>query len=129
MAQFLPQRAEFVYPLDDPPDYEPAPERSLASLARAAGREPTELMYELLLRDNGHQMLLFAINGYAEFNLDYSFEMLQRDDTVLGLGDGGARVGLLCDASYPTLLLGHWGTGRAIGSVAVASRSSTPCAN
>jgi N-acyl-D-aspartate/D-glutamate deacylase len=34
--------------------------------------------------------------------------MLTYPGTVLGLGDGGAHCGLLCDASLPTYMLSHW---------------------
>jgi N-acyl-D-aspartate/D-glutamate deacylase len=29
-------------------------------------------------------------------------------DTVIGLGDGGAHYGMICDSSYTTFMLGHW---------------------
>ena len=28
--------------------------------------------------------------------------------TVMGLGDGGAHYGAICDASYPTFFLTYW---------------------
>ena len=31
---------------------------------------------------------------------------------VLGLSDGGAHCGMICDASYPTFLLTHWARDR-----------------
>jgi N-acyl-D-aspartate/D-glutamate deacylase len=41
--------------------------------------------------------------------------MLAHPHTVVGLGDGGAHVGTICDASFPTTLLAHWGRDRAAG--------------
>ena len=41
--------------------------------------------------------------------------MIAHPDCVMGLGDGGAHVGIICDASYPTYLLTHWGRDRAKG--------------
>ena len=41
--------------------------------------------------------------------------MLTHKDTVLGLGDGGAHLGLVCDASYPTTMLAHWTRDRTRG--------------
>jgi N-acyl-D-aspartate/D-glutamate deacylase len=41
--------------------------------------------------------------------------MIAHSDCVMGLGDGGAHVGIISDASYPTYLLTHWGRDRALG--------------
>ena len=41
--------------------------------------------------------------------------MLLDPDTVLGLGDAGAHVAMVCDASSPTSLLTHWGRDRVRG--------------
>jgi N-acyl-D-aspartate/D-glutamate deacylase len=38
--------------------------------------------------------------------------MLRHPNTVPGLSDGGAHVGMICDASFPTTLLTHWGRDR-----------------
>jgi N-acyl-D-amino-acid deacylase len=46
--------------------------------------------------------------NYTDFTLDTVEAMLRREDTVLGLGDGGAHVGAICDGSMPTFLLSHW---------------------
>lgn len=34
--------------------------------------------------------------------------MMRHSDTVLGLGDGGAHCGTICDGSYPTFMLTYW---------------------
>ena len=115
MVTWLREMPHLIFPLDDPPDYEPPPERSLASLATSAGQSPTECMYDLMLRHEGQQLLLFALEGYFYSNMDYAFELLSRTDTVLGLGDGGAHVSVICDGSYPTVLLGHWARDRKRG--------------
>jgi N-acyl-D-aspartate/D-glutamate deacylase len=46
----------------------------------------------------------------AVYNLDETEvkELLSDPDTVLGVSDAGAHASLLCDACYPTYLLGHW---------------------
>jgi N-acyl-D-aspartate/D-glutamate deacylase len=41
--------------------------------------------------------------------------MLRHPSTVLGLGDGGAHCGVLCDASLPTFMLTHWVRDRSRG--------------
>lgn len=97
-----------IYVLGDPPDYEPGPERSIAGMAAATGRSPAELMYDLLLEQDGHALLYSPLIGYANGDFGALYEMLQHPTTVLGLGDGGAHCGILCDASLPTYMLAHW---------------------
>ena len=46
--------------------------------------------------------------NYADGDLDAVREMLAHPHAVLGLADGGAHVGTICDASFPTTLLTHW---------------------
>jgi N-acyl-D-aspartate/D-glutamate deacylase len=104
-----------VFPLGDPPRYEPAAETSLARIAARRGIEPDELAYELLLEDEGRSFLFAPFSNYADGNLDACGEMLAHPDTVLGLGDGGAHVGSIADASFPTFLLAHWGRDRSHG--------------
>jgi N-acyl-D-aspartate/D-glutamate deacylase len=115
LAGLIRQLVDFVFPLGDPPDYEPAAERSVGARARATGRPPEEVLYDLLLEQDGAALLLFTLGGYAHANLDWAHELLTRPDTVLGLGDGGAHVGLICDSSYPTLLLDFWTRARTRG--------------
>jgi N-acyl-D-aspartate/D-glutamate deacylase len=35
-------------------------------------------------------------------------EILNNRDMLLGLGDGGAHLDMLCDSGYPTYVLGTW---------------------
>src|SRR4029434_5183217 len=79
------------------------------------GRAPLDLAYDLLLENGGRQLLFTPFANYAEFNLDCCREMIMSDDCVMGLGDGGAHVGTICDASYTTYLLSHWGRDRSRG--------------
>jgi N-acyl-D-aspartate/D-glutamate deacylase len=106
---------EHIFPLGDPPDYEPPQERSVANLAAKAGRSPAEVAYDLLLEDEGRAFLFMPFANYANYNLDCCGEMIAHADCVMGLGDGGAHVGLISDGSYPTYLLAHWGRDRARG--------------
>ncbi len=99
---------ERVFTLGDPPDYEPPPEASIASLAMAAERDPAEVAYDLLLADDGRTLLYSPILNYPEGNLDAARELLVHPFAVPGLADGGAHVGTICDASFPTTLLVHW---------------------
>jgi N-acyl-D-aspartate/D-glutamate deacylase len=104
-----------LFALGDPPDYEPPAETSVAALAARRGVAPAEFAYELLLRDEGRQLLYRPILNYSHGNLDAVREMLLDPHTVPGLGDAGAHVGLICDGSFPTFLVAHWGKDRARG--------------
>ena len=101
-----------VFPLADRPDYEPMAEDSVTARAAAAGQDAFVHVYDLLLEENGEAILLSAAQNYADHSLSASYEMLTHKNTVLGLGDGGAHLGLICDASYPTTVLAHWSRDR-----------------
>jgi N-acyl-D-aspartate/D-glutamate deacylase len=104
-----------LFPLGDPPDYEPDPSTSIAAVAAREGRDPLEVTYDLMLRRGGHELLYLPLLGYVDGGLDDIGEMLVHPGTVLGLGDGGAHCGVLCDASLPTFMLTHWARDRARG--------------
>ncbi len=119
-----------LFPLGDVPDYEPACERSIERLAEARGIDPAELTLDLLAEDDGRAFLYTPFSNYAEGNLDACGEMLRHPDTVFGLGDGGAHVGLIADASFPTWFLSHWARDRSrdrmpVGQVVQQLTSST----
>ena len=105
-----------LFPLGDPPDYEPAPERSVAAIATRKSRQPEKITYDLMLGRDGTELLYFPMLGYSHCDFEAMREMLDRDDTVLGLGDGGAHCGILCDASLPTYMLTHWSRDRDRGA-------------
>jgi N-acyl-D-aspartate/D-glutamate deacylase len=107
--------AEHIFDLGDPPDYEPAPEASMAAEAARRGVRVEELVYDLLLTDEGRRLLYYPIFNYVDGNLDALRQMLLSEHTVAGLGDGGAHVGTICDGSYPTTMLTHWARDRTRG--------------
>jgi N-acyl-D-aspartate/D-glutamate deacylase len=102
-----------MYPLGAAPDYEPAAETSILAQSQARGIAPEALAYDLLMQDEGRNMLLLAAANYADKSLDFAAEMIGRNDTVLGLGDGGAHLGTICDATYTTFFLKEWPQARA----------------
>jgi N-acyl-D-aspartate/D-glutamate deacylase len=97
-----------LFPLGDPPDYEPTEDKSIAAIAARQGRNPAEVAYETLLERNGEELLYAPSANYVDRTLDTLGSMLAHPNTVLGLSDGGAHCGLICDASTPTFLLTHW---------------------
>ena len=117
---YLAQAWNWIFPLDDSPDYEPAASTSIAARAHARGVSPKEEAYDRLLDDDGHAMLLVAMGNYQNNSLDTVGELLRREDVILGLGDGGAHYGMICDASFPTFLLAHWARDRASGRMSVS---------
>jgi N-acyl-D-aspartate/D-glutamate deacylase len=104
-----------MYELTDPPDYEPAPGESLAARAARAGKSPEELAYDVIRADDGRGMIYLPIGNYSDGSLDVVRELLTHPCTVPGLSDGGAHVGTVCDASFPTMLLQYWARDRGHG--------------
>lgn len=104
-----------MFPLSDPPDYEPAPEMSLGAQAARKNKRAEELAYDWLLEDSGRALILFPFLNYANDSLEPSLAMMRHPNTILGLGDGGAHVGMICDGSFPTSMLTHWTRDRSRG--------------
>jgi N-acyl-D-amino-acid deacylase len=116
---YVAQMWDWIFALGDNPNYEPNPSDSIGARARAKGVNPMEEAYDRLLDDDGRAMLLVATSNLEKNSLDTVGELLHRDDVVLGLGDGGAHYGMICDASYSTYFLAHWARDRASGRFTV----------
>jgi N-acyl-D-amino-acid deacylase len=117
---FAVQAFNWIFPLGDPPNYEPDPADSIGARAKARGVSPLEEAYDRLLDDEGHAMLLVTLANFRDASLDTVAELVRREDVVLGLGDGGAHYGMICDASFPTYMLTHWVRDRPSGRLTVA---------
>jgi N-acyl-D-amino-acid deacylase len=104
-----------IWAFGDTVDYEPPASESLAEVAARTGVTPAELLYEWQLRDDGRQMFNVPILNYAEASFEPLREMLSHPNAVLGLGDGGAHVAIICDASISTTMLTHWTRDRTRG--------------
>jgi N-acyl-D-aspartate/D-glutamate deacylase len=107
---------ERIFALGDPPEYEPTRDASVAAEARRRGVSPFELLLDLLVANDGHALLYRPLLNYSAFDLGAIREMLVHPLTVPGLGDAGAHCGLICDGSFPTYLLLHWGLARTRGA-------------
>ena len=97
------------------PDYEPTADSTVTAVAKARGIAPEAVALDHMLGDGGRGMLYLPFLNYAEGSLDPAFAMLSHPDTVPGLSDGGAHVGMICDGSFPTTLLTHWTRDRTRG--------------
>ncbi len=99
---------QFCYAWGDQIDYEPDLSQRLDRLAKAAGQSVEEYAYDLLLAHEGRAMFYQPGANYRDGNLKAVREMLGHEHTVVGLADGGAHYGMICDASFPTYFLTRW---------------------
>jgi N-acyl-D-aspartate/D-glutamate deacylase len=104
-----------TFPIGTPPNYEPSYEDSIEARAKRAGREPEEFLYDKLLENDGRELLLVPVLNYAELSCGPIREMVLHPRAALGLGDGGAHCGIICDASIQTFMLTHWVKSRVRG--------------
>ena len=115
LTQAIATRWDRMYPLGDPPNYEPTADQSVQALAGKEGKSPEEFAYDYLTGGDGNRKFLFPVTNYVSGDLEPVREMLADPDTLLGLSDGGAHVGLISDASVPSFMLSHWGRDRSRG--------------
>ena len=104
-----------IFQLNDPVNYEPGPELSCAAQAAERGVDPASLCYDWLLAKDGHAVLYRPLINYADGTLTAVKEMMQHPNTIMGLGDGGAHVSIICDASSHTYMVSHWTRDRTRG--------------
>ena len=104
-----------MFRLGEHPDYEPPRGASLFAESMRTAKKPLEVIYDALLENDGKELLYFPVFNYTSFDLDVVGEMLAHPLALAGLSDGGAHVGTVCDASFPTFMLTHWARDRARG--------------
>ncbi len=97
-----------MYRLGSPPNYEPGPSTSAAALAEKENRNPREIAWDWLMENDGKGIIYFPIFNYSHANMDALHSLITHPRTRLGLGDGGAHCGVICDASIQSFMLQHW---------------------
>jgi N-acyl-D-aspartate/D-glutamate deacylase len=108
-----------MFRLGDPPDYEPTADLSAAAVAARDGRTAREVVYDWLLEDQGRGVVYFPLFNYHHGHADHLAALISHPRTVVGLGDGGAHCGAICDASIPTFLLSWWARDRPRGTLPI----------
>ena len=104
-----------MFPLGDPIDYEPGPEKSILAQAKQKGCSPEEFAYDTMLEREGKGIIYMPLLGYSNGDFEALREMMLHPNAIFGLSDGGAHCGLICDASMPSYLLTHWARDRSRG--------------
>jgi len=105
------------FPLTDDFSYEPTREESVFGFASAAAKDSAEFAYDQLMSDDGNGMIYLPILNYMDGNLEFTKELLEAEDTLASLSDGGAHCGTICDAAAPTFLLSYWARDRKAGTI------------
>ena len=117
LMQDLPRLMGQVFPLGDVPNYEPLPEDSIAGIARDRGQDVMEVMYDLLVDNDGKELFYQPLGGYQGFSLESQKKLLEHPNVLFGLSDGGAHCGVIADAGMPTFIMTHWGRDRTRGDL------------
>jgi N-acyl-D-amino-acid deacylase len=112
--QLITKRWDKFFVMGNPPDYEPAPEKSVAAIAARTGRTPDEVAYDYITGAEG-QYLYFPVVNYVVGDHEPIREMLNDPACLLGLSDGGAHCTSIIDAGLPSYMLAHWGRDRSRG--------------
>jgi len=111
--QLVTTRWDKFFTMDDPPDYEPGPERSVAAIAARTNHTPDEIAYDYIVEEN--QYLFFPVVNYVTGDHEVIREMLGDPACLLGLSDGGAHCTSIVDSALPSFMLAHWGRDRRRG--------------
>jgi N-acyl-D-aspartate/D-glutamate deacylase len=79
--------------------------RTVAEIAKERGKDGVDTFLDLTLEDDlDNEYTMQTFNNRPE----RMAEILNDRSMLLGLGDGGAHLDMLCDSGYPTFVLGHW---------------------
>jgi N-acyl-D-aspartate/D-glutamate deacylase len=83
------------FSLGDPPDYEPALEKSILARAKRLGKTPQEVAYDTLLERDGREIIYMPLATSKSLSFDGIRPNLLNPATVLSLSDGGAHCGVI----------------------------------
>ena len=100
---------------DENIDYEPAAVDSVAAVAACAGVPPMQLVLDQLVAHEGNGMLYAPFFNYTYGDLSFTEAVTRHPHTRMGLSDGGAHCGAICDGGMPTFMLTHWTRDRTRG--------------
>ena len=96
--------------------------RTVADIATERGVDGVDAFLDVTLADDlENEFTLQSFNT----RVDRMTEILRNRDMLLGLGDGGAHLDMLCDSGYPTYVLGTWVRERGALSLEEAVRRMT----
>ncbi len=115
--------AEKLFTLSENPDYEQPPESSIAAKARARNVSIWEQLYDTVIARDGRELIYLPIYNYTELSYDNVKAMMDHPLAMMGLSDGGAHVGTVCDASFPTYLMSYWTRDRTRGDKIAPERA------
>src|SRR3546814_3268104 len=73
---------ENIYRMEREPDYEPAPQKSVAAMAKARGISPTEMAYELLLEDEVLALPFMTLYNFADHHLEAALERMREPNSM-----------------------------------------------
>lgn len=102
-----------MFRFGSPANYEPKKDESIAALAEREGRTPQEVAYDILLERDGKAFIYTPLVNFVTYDMSTPEAMLADPNVIMGLGDGGAHVGFILDAGFPTWLMSYWGRDRA----------------
>jgi len=104
-----------LYPMGDPPNYEPDAADRLGVRAAREGVTAGALALDAMLENEGRGVLMMPSSNYVSGNLEAVRRMITDPNSLIALGDGGAHYSLICDSSFPTFVLTHWTRDRSHG--------------
>jgi N-acyl-D-aspartate/D-glutamate deacylase len=96
--------------------------QTVAEIASAQGKDGVDAFLDITLADDLENE--FTMSSFNT-RIDRMAEILNNPDMLLGLGDGGAHLDMLCDSGYPTYVLGTWVRERKVLTLQEAVRRMT----
>lgn len=121
-VQLLERAFDQMYPMEEPINYLPHSEDSVAARAAREGRDAQEWLYDFLLGNDASNLIYIPATSKTPSVIG---ELLRHPHTLPALGDGGAHVGSICDSSANLFLLTRWVRDEKLMSLAQGIRRIT----